>query len=182
MIDNDRYACKYKCPQIFCFDGYNFLILQFRAQMVAQISDAKIPVDCWVIPRNNVGGTSLRYALYRLILQGYRRCQAIGASMPKLGGMQPVARHFYNGQLVWKGADKELTYDHPLGFSRAVYTGNGMLYWAVGGEPATDEKGNWIWDSVAFWEEQGAYVEENLVLQQTYGFADDGIPRDELYD
>ncbi|KAK3336914.1 hypothetical protein B0T19DRAFT_447695 [Cercophora scortea] len=75
------YADKYECPQTFCWDGEHLLILQFRARKPEHIRNADCPVDCWVIPAK--GSTcTLRYALHRLMVQGFRRCQAVAAAKP----------------------------------------------------------------------------------------------------
>ncbi|KAL2174067.1 uncharacterized protein P884DRAFT_159421, partial [Thermothelomyces heterothallicus CBS 202.75] len=75
------YADKYQCPQVFCWDGRYLLVLQFRARKPDHIRNADCPIDCWVIPVE--GSTcTLRYALYRLMVQGFRRCQAVVAAKP----------------------------------------------------------------------------------------------------
>ncbi|KAF4505566.1 hypothetical protein G6O67_007500 [Ophiocordyceps sinensis] len=67
LHDFRGYAHKYECPQIFCFDGQTLLLLQFRAREPKDIAEADCAVDCWVIPRINRWGSTLRYALYRLL-------------------------------------------------------------------------------------------------------------------
>ena len=64
------YAHKYRCPQIFCFDGVYLLMLQFRInKSVDDIRLTGCAVDCWVVPRENHGrGCTLRYALYRFLV------------------------------------------------------------------------------------------------------------------
>jgi len=70
-----RYADKYQCPQIFCFDGEWLLMLQFRAESPEGIKDLNCKIDGWLIPRvNGDNGVTLRYALYRFLAQGFRRC------------------------------------------------------------------------------------------------------------
>ncbi|KAM3555261.1 hypothetical protein ARSEF4850_006088 [Beauveria asiatica] len=57
------YAVKYNCPQVFCFDGYTLLMLQFKARKPEAIADEDCDIDCWLFRRRNPGGTTLRYAL-----------------------------------------------------------------------------------------------------------------------
>ncbi|AEO59667.1 hypothetical protein MYCTH_2308128 [Thermothelomyces thermophilus ATCC 42464] len=75
------YADRYECPQMFCWDGETLLMLQFRATSPWDIRRADCAVDCWVIPITK-STCSLRYALYRLLVQGFRRCQAAAAARP----------------------------------------------------------------------------------------------------
>ncbi|KAM7210611.1 hypothetical protein V8F06_014001, partial [Rhypophila decipiens] len=69
------YAYLYRCPQVFCFDNSTFLMLQFRAAKLDAIRDPDCTVDCWVFPGKNPNGIPLRFAFYRLLVQGFRRCQ-----------------------------------------------------------------------------------------------------------
>ncbi len=148
-----RYAHKYQCPQIFCFDHGNLLMLQFRARDATRIKDANCEVDCWVFPRRNEGDTPLRYALYRLLLQGFRRCQGHWpmANM-SLRGVTPHHREFYNGQPVWKMADGRYS-AHPEGCYRKVDASYGAFYWVdPDGNEELDEQGNRMWDTEGFGE------------------------------
>jgi hypothetical protein len=75
-VNLNRYADRYACPQVFWFDNSNFLMLQFKATERVSIKDANCEVDCWVLPRQSINGSTLRYGLYRLLALGFRRCQS----------------------------------------------------------------------------------------------------------
>ncbi len=167
LIDNEnRYAYKYQCPQIFCFDHAHLLMVQFRARDVASIRDAKCGVDCWIFPRNNKGGTPLRYALYRLLLQGFRRCQSLWSVDMSLQGVPPHHREFYNGQPVWKMGDGKYT-AHPWGYSRKVDPLFGAFFWVdKNGNDELDDQGNRIWDTGPFWDIAQAMEEPHGGYQQ----------------
>jgi len=74
------YAAKYKCPQVLYFDGETLLLLQFRANAEGDIQLEDLVVDCWVLPRAR-SGTPFRYALYMLLLQGFRRLQGMSIQL-----------------------------------------------------------------------------------------------------
>lgn len=145
------YAYKYACPQILSFDGETLLMLQFRAAKVADIKDANCPVDCWVIPRANAGGTPLRYALYRFLVQGFRRCQGCTANAAlQLNGVTARRRYFFNGVPVWKIDGTET--DRPWGYQRRLHRDTGAFYWAdSAGNALMDDNGAIVWDTLAFW-------------------------------
>ncbi|KAK3317210.1 hypothetical protein B0T19DRAFT_479337 [Cercophora scortea] len=87
------YAVKYKCPQVFCFDGVFLLLLQFRAATREDLKKEDCEVDCWILPRkNSVGGCTLRYGFYRLLAQGFRRCQGLRGRSVTVGGFAPESR------------------------------------------------------------------------------------------
>lgn len=88
----NSYAYKYNYPQTFCFDGAYLLMLQFRADTREAIKFIRCEVDCWVIPRENPGGCTFKTALYRLMVQGLRRCQGRWALQPQLLGRPPAIR------------------------------------------------------------------------------------------
>jgi hypothetical protein len=140
----NRYAHKYQCPQVFCFDGSFLLLLQFRASRVEDLQDENCPVDCWILP---VTGSScpLRYALYRLISQGWRRCQTeIQPSFDfTVGGLQPHSRNFFNGEPIWQ-YQGSLYIAHPFGYERLTNGETGALMWTH-----RDYEGEWETD--AFW-------------------------------
>ncbi|KAK0610025.1 hypothetical protein B0T17DRAFT_593855 [Bombardia bombarda] len=181
------YAYKYSCLQMFCFDGMTLLILQFRAVKIDHMRDAKLAVDCWVIPRENEGGTTLRYALYRLLAQGFRRCQGLSAELAEVGGVLPDRREFFSGVPLWLAKDKKLERRHPYGYYRDVYIGSGRLYWAYEDKAITDQQGSWVWDSVGFWEQQ-VYVDEttdepaDVPTDEPTGEPTDEPTDDEIYD
>ncbi|KAL8404049.1 hypothetical protein RB594_009056 [Gaeumannomyces avenae] len=109
------YAHKYKCPQIFCFDGETLLLLQFRANIPDQIQREDCRVDCWVIPRENAaGGCTLRQSLHNLLVQGFRRCQGYAAA-PNLSvdRYTPQYREFFSGRPVFAHDNGALRYEHP---------------------------------------------------------------------
>jgi hypothetical protein len=140
-----RYADKYQCPQVFCWDGRTLLMLQFRARKPEHIRKADCRIDCWVIPVT--GSTcTLRYALYRLMVQGLRRCQASVANQPlKVGSLTEHGREFFSGRPIWK-LDGQSVGDHPEGYLRAVHAATGALYWNH--EQAEDV----VWETPGFWE------------------------------
>ncbi|PHH70768.1 hypothetical protein CDD80_5736 [Ophiocordyceps camponoti-rufipedis] len=82
-----KYAIKYKCPQVFAFDGETLIVLQIRAMEPKQLKKANCPIDCWVLQRSR-GGATFREALYKLIVQGTRRHQGTLARPRALIGSQ----------------------------------------------------------------------------------------------
>ncbi|POR36347.1 Uncharacterized protein TPAR_03458 [Tolypocladium paradoxum] len=155
------YAHIYACPQIFCFDNYAFLVLQFRAREPDKIKDPKCEVDCWVIPRENLYGCTLRYAFYRLLVQGFRRCQGETALDVALHEQRPFRREFYSGKPVWKIDGS--SYYKPWNYQRVVHGPSGAFYWAHpgGSNPILDANGNTIWDTEAFWGDQEQQAEQD---------------------
>ncbi|KAL2186572.1 hypothetical protein L209DRAFT_731432 [Thermothelomyces heterothallicus CBS 203.75] len=138
------YADKYECPQIFCWDGKILLMLQFRATNPWDIRNADCAIDCWIIPHESSSCT-LRYALYRLLVQGFRRCQAATASRPiQVGSFTEHGREFFTGRPIWNVGGR-LTTEHPEGYVRRVDGATGALYWSNG-------MGNdVVWETVGFW-------------------------------
>ncbi|KAI8713971.1 hypothetical protein NCS52_01116200 [Fusarium sp. LHS14.1] len=158
------YACRYTCPLVFCFDNYTLIMLQFRAKKAKGLEDAKCPVDCWVLPRDNIHGTPLRYALYRFIVQGFRRCQGEAAVDVAFNGQRPSGRCFFNGVPFWKAEDGTKI-SEPWDYHRRVEASNGAFYWARPGglEAVQYNDGNTVWDTAPFWEsEEQAEEEEDL--------------------
>src|ERR1700760_3594996 len=88
---------KYNTPQIFIFYSDVFLMLQFRAESLSDIQFEECPVDCWIIPSENDGGMAIRYAFYRLIVQGFRRCQSMSELPVNLQGRCPDHCRFFSG-------------------------------------------------------------------------------------
>ncbi|KAF2456631.1 hypothetical protein BDY21DRAFT_39767 [Lineolata rhizophorae] len=118
------YAHKYQCPHVFCFDGET-LLLQFRASKMENLEDEECPVDFWVLPRTNSSCT-LRYALYRLLVQGLRRCQGYLGGELTIGNLTTNSRQFYSGRPTWKiNGKKEL--QHPQGFERSIDASTGSF-------------------------------------------------------
>ncbi|ATY60419.1 hypothetical protein A9K55_006902 [Cordyceps militaris] len=139
------YAVKYECPQVFCFDGYSLLMLQFKAKTLEAIAHEDCRVDCWFFPRENAGGVPLRYAFYRLLVQGLRRCQGqLSPSIVTLNGQQSEFRNFYTGEPVWEIDDS--LHRHPWGMYRAVDPRNGSMYWMFNGQEVLDESGQRLLD------------------------------------
>ncbi|KAJ4307647.1 hypothetical protein N0V84_012591 [Fusarium piperis] len=139
------YADKYRCPQIFCWDGQVLLILQFRAQTARQIRDENCEVDCWVLPLGTTYCT-FRYALYRLMVQGLRRCQT-GAAVPgplAVGGLTATGREFFTGQPTWT-YNGQSSSTHPGGYYRAIDKETGALIWVHAQDP------QWVWETRAIW-------------------------------
>ncbi|KAI8710576.1 hypothetical protein NCS52_01557900 [Fusarium sp. LHS14.1] len=163
------YAHKYNCPHIFCFDNYSFLMLQFRARDKHDIKDAKCEVDCWIFPRQNSQGTPLRYALYRLLVQGFRRCQGLRALDVSLYSVRPSRRNFYNGQPAWKLEDGK-SHVSPWGHTRKVDQTYGAFSWTDtdGSTPLLDQNGAPVWDTKAFWE-SGQGQTDTIVEEDIYG-------------
>jgi hypothetical protein len=107
----------------------------------------------------------LRYALYRLLVQGLIRCQGLYPTDATLYGQPPHHREFYSGRPVWKIDDK--FYTKPWGHSRQIDASYGAFYWAGedGTTPLLDKNGNKIWDTMAFWQPEPA--EAGLEVMQT---------------
>ncbi|KAL2693749.1 hypothetical protein Neosp_000312 [[Neocosmospora] mangrovei] len=135
------YVCKYECPQVFCFDGSTLLILQFRALRAEDLEDERCWVDCWVLPRATSSCT-LRYALYRLLAQGWRRYQA-EFSTPSftVGGLTPCSREFFTGRPIWEGEEGSFP-SHPGGYRRSVDAATGALMWTHKESPTKMETGS----------------------------------------
>jgi len=138
------YADKYQCPQVFCWDGQFLLVLQFRARKPEHIRNADCPIDCWVIPVE--GSTcTLRYAFYRLMVQGLRRCQAIVAAKPlSVGSLKEHGREFFTGRPIWKVNGQSST-NHPENYVRAVDGTTGGLFWS---HTMVEDA---VWETEALW-------------------------------
>lgn len=128
------------------------LLLLFRARTPQEIADPNCPVDCWVLPRNNPQGTPLRYALYRLLLQGFRRFQGFYTYIPSLTlhGARPFNRLFFSGVPVWD-VDNQVR-EHPH-YKRQIDVNTGAFYWVRKEDlsPLQDTNGGLIWDTFAVW-------------------------------
>jgi hypothetical protein len=130
-------------------------MLQFRAKAPDKIKDANCKIDCWLIPRvNGNNGVTLRYALYRFLAQGFRRCQSYywrTAIPPQIGGLFPEpAREFFSGRPVWK-VDGVFHSHHPGGFQRAIHADCGAFYWTHNDQSLLPI-GEVLWDTQAFWD------------------------------
>jgi hypothetical protein len=120
-------------------------MLQFRAQRAEAIRDANCPVDCWVIPA--AGSTcTLRYALYRLLVQGLRRCQGSAAPRLTVGTMTEYRREFFTGRPVWRH-EGQSSLEHPEGYVRQIDPDTGALFW---GNPLVQEES--VWETAPLWE------------------------------
>lgn len=152
LTRGQSYAYLYQCPQIFRFDNSTFLMLQFRAETIEAIKDPECLVNCWVFPRDNSGGTPLRAAFYRLLVQGLRRCQGLWSRsmVPTLNRTPPECRQFYNGRPLWRVGGK--LSPEPWGYCRRLDTSYGAFYWVdAEGNTVMDENGELVWDTVRFW-------------------------------
>lgn len=49
-------------------------MVQFRAEGIDNMKNADYQDDYWIIPREDEGGCTLRYALYQLLVHRLRRC------------------------------------------------------------------------------------------------------------
>ncbi|KAK3317701.1 hypothetical protein B0T19DRAFT_469449 [Cercophora scortea] len=145
------YAAKYRCPQVYCFDGETLLLLQLQAIREADIEDANCRVDYWVIPRKKSYNT-FREALCRLLVQGLRRLQGNRAQQhPTLGRLESPLRQFYNGRPAWRTPDGLLSAEHPGGYRRVVDVNTGAMKWVHQEDP---DFAVWETDS-GLWEYQG---------------------------
>ncbi len=94
----------------------------------------------------------LRYALYRLLAQGFRRFQGLCAPVPAasapVGGLKPFSRMFYNGWPIWKTGGT-IVPTHPGGYEREVDAASGAVKWTHP-DPANDEL---VWETTALWGE-----------------------------
>lgn len=136
-------------------------MLQFRATEPSKIKDPKCEVDCWVVPRQNLQGCTARYALYRLLTQGFRRCQGEQGVDVAFNGQRAHSREFYNGKSIWR-VDGKLHYS-PWGYHRVVDPSYGAFFWANpgGSDPLLDASGNVVWDTVAFWSTEEQQVQQD---------------------
>lgn len=144
------YAYKYSCPQVFCFDGQTLLLLQFCATTREMIASPQCEVDCWVVPSENRGGCTLRYALYRFLVQGLRRCQGNHFANPELriNGETPMYRYFFSGEPTWSvdGGTSQLT-KSPSACYRAFDLRYGVWVWLRGGQTLVDSNGSVVFDT-----------------------------------
>ncbi|KAI9783631.1 MAG: hypothetical protein M1816_001222 [Peltula sp. TS41687] len=120
------YAHKYNCPQVFCYDGESLLILRFRASSREAIQDASCPIGA-CLTKNSSGGpgtATARYALYRLIVDGFRRVQGDQLSRPvQLAGYRREFEYF-SGRSLWMDPSGQTVFDHPLpGYERVFIEG-----------------------------------------------------------
>jgi len=145
------YAIKYDSPQIFCFDIHTLLVLRFRAQKRSDMADKNLPVDCWVIPRENPGGITMRETFYRTLVQGFRRALGWQSRPVSVGNFSPSFRQYYTGRPVWKYPDGHLKADHPEGYTRAVDPNNGAFYWQLNGQVVPNQVGDALYDTPGVW-------------------------------
>lgn len=135
-----------------------------------------------MLPRENPNGTTLRYAQYKLLVQGLRRCQGLHPTDATLYGQHPNYREFYNGRPVWKIDDK--FYIKPWGYSRQIDLSYGFFYWveADGTTPLVDKTGDKIWDTLAFWQPEPAQAgleamqtDQYVVIEEDAAGEEEGI-------
>lgn len=144
---------------MFCFDGEHLLLLQFRARTRSEIKDPGCEVDCWIIPRDgpftpdHIGDEcGLRYAFYRFLVQGFRRCQGVTALDVALDGFPPDVREWYNGRPLWH-IDGEY-HASPWGYYRKLDGYSGAFYWTDDDKDSQLLRENNLiaWDTEEFWE------------------------------
>lgn len=92
---------------------------------------------------------TLRYAFYRFLAQGLRRCQGQVAFPVSLAGYPPKGRHWFSGEPVWE-IDGQAT-SQPWGYYRSVDPQTGAVQWMYGGQPAVYDDGSYVWDSAQLW-------------------------------
>jgi hypothetical protein len=128
-------------------------MLQFRARSPEKVKDPNCKVDCWLIPRvNGDNGVTFRYALYRFLAQGFRRCQSYYWPAPiptRVGGLLPEPdREFFSGRPIWK-VDGVSHGQHPGGFQRSIYVEYGAFYWTHSDQSLLPVQV--LWDTQAIW-------------------------------
>ena len=116
------------------------------------LEEEDCPVDCWVLPRLTSTAT-FREALYRLLVQGFRRCQGLHApSELTLAGLKSY-REFFSGRPIWRangGAwEREL---HPV-FQRTTDAWGRFAFdlWGSAYQPVLVET-NPLWED-PLWED-----------------------------
>ena len=88
----------------------------------------------------------MRYALYRLMAQGLRRCQGLtSTSTLSVGGFTQQARVFFNGLPLWPAEPGKLSTVHPGGYYRAIEPTTGALKWIH------EVDGDGAYETAAFW-------------------------------
>ena len=123
---------------------------------------------------NGNNGVTLRYALYRFLAQGFRRCQSYWpvVNAAPIGGLLPKRnREFFSGRPLWKvGGSHERR--HPGGFYRAVSAEFGAFYWTHDDRSLLN---GWVWDTQGLWslpttEGDGgqAEIDGDLVAEDIY--------------
>lgn len=126
-------------------------MLQFRANDREEIKSEKCAVDCWILPRVNPDGVTLRYGLYRLLLQGFRRVQGMCSMGTALYGRAPYRREFYSGTPIWKMDDGSYT-STPWEHVRQLDSACGAFYWMdPDGKPLETDDQEMVWDTMPFW-------------------------------
>ncbi|KIH89746.1 hypothetical protein SPBR_08993 [Sporothrix brasiliensis 5110] len=124
--------------------------LEFRISKPQDIL-TNCTVDCWVFPRDNVGGTPIRYAFYRLLVQGFRRVQGMRRFNTPINNTLAESCTFFSGKPHWRQADGTST-SSPFGCTRKVDPVTGGVYWVdQSGEELVDDNGDRLWDTGPFW-------------------------------
>lgn len=126
-------------------------------------------VDCWVLPRQNAGGTTLRDGFYRLLCQGFRRCQGLSAFNRPINGTDIYYRELFSGLPVFRDGRGRPTYQHPQDteeglFDRDIDCNDGSIYWTYNRQPLVCD-GVLVEDPPAMWgfNELNARVEGDLI-------------------
>lgn len=127
------------------------LLLQFRAARRDDVAEESCAVDCWVIPRENIGGATYRYALDRLLAQGLRRCQGMQGFDVEIGGYRPVYREYFSGLPVFEIEGRYRTDLSRYGYSRSLDVSYGAFYWKYGDNDLLNDNDERVWDTVSLW-------------------------------
>ncbi|OQE23930.1 hypothetical protein PENSTE_c008G09257 [Penicillium steckii] len=160
------YAWKYRCPQVFIFDGNHLVLVQFRARSLDGIRDATCDIDVCVI--SHPIGTilenipTMQYAIYLLCWTGFRRlCGTL--SFRTVGDVLERAPlevtidnlirkyQYFSGIPSWYGYDGS-KYQSPRGWRRDFRwrlrsngRWEGYWYWTNGHETVRDTENCFIW-------------------------------------
>lgn len=152
-------------------------MLQFRAKSRDEIRDAGCKIDCWLIPRvNGIHGVTLRYALYRFLVQGFRRCQSYWPVInpTPIGGLVEQNREFFSGRPLWKVGDSNHP-RHPGGFYRSVNVKYGAFYWTHDDPSLVD---GWVWDTQPLWSLPTA---QDVRERSEIGHGDEDLVTEDIY-
>jgi hypothetical protein len=125
-----RYMYEYECPQGACYDGKTMLIVRLRARNREDIRTCN--GDMFVIPNiAGLGGIHIRYALYRLSVDGLHRNMAAIAPPVNIG---IYTRNFdwFNGNPYWTAAGSNTRYNEVTNVVRNPMqnTQTGKVQWA----------------------------------------------------
>lgn len=165
LLTSPRYACTYRCPHVFAFDGCNLVIVQFKASRFDDILQANCRIDCCVIPhpigRGIAGLCTMQYALYRLAWRGWvRLCATTECVQDRRSGrlirskreviIDGRERDYrgYSGEPFWRDVNGDLC-NPPRGWWRdfanrsyqrqdGSWKSNGYWFWTNGRDEIKD--------------------------------------------